>query len=166
MERKTSEAGAQSFKARLSALEAMGQQATPRTPLLRRTSSRLGSMPATPDPASSQSHQEAAAAAVTPNLPASARGGVAQLSSAPASAAATSVEGRRKGSTPGRRRLASHDGVKPTQLSENGDVHGRGSRSLFRDTSAPVWPPQVQNTYSAGNKMRHAVHDAAPAGHA
>ncbi len=52
------EVGAQSFRARLSALEAMGQRATPRTPLLRRNSSRLGSTPAIPDHSSSQAPQE------------------------------------------------------------------------------------------------------------
>ena len=129
----------------------MGQQATPRTPLLRRASSRFGSTPATPDQSStlssSQTPQAAAAAAAggndstTPAHPAPSSHGAAQLSSAPVSTpAAGEVQ---KVPTPSRRRFASHDGGRPAKDLRNENGPGKGVRSLFQQASAPVWPPQV-----------------------
>ena len=134
--RTDSDAGATSFRARLSALEAMGQQPTPRTPLLRRASSRLGSIPVPAD----QPPQGSAAEATTPTRPAPTRGGLAQLSSAPTPGAG-SARKQEGGAAVARRRNSSHDGSGAQPSPRPGTV--RDSQLLPRQSSAPVWPPLV-----------------------
>ncbi len=96
----------------------------------------------------------AAAAAATPDLPAPPRGAPAQLSSAPASAAAAPAGEQQKGPTPGRRRYASHDGAQLSRGSKQADASRREARSLFRESSAPVWPPQVSPSDHAPYEIR------------
>ncbi|KAK9864258.1 hypothetical protein WJX84_010495 [Apatococcus fuscideae] len=127
------DAGSSSFRARLSALEALGQQPTPHTPPLRRASSRLV---AASTPASTVAGPSVDNA--TPTQAPPTRGGPIQLSSAPPSGRAISEAGERLEPTSSRRRNMSHDGGQMGRASA-----AKGSSSLMRHASAPLRPPEV-----------------------